>query len=343
MTARKHNEFLDIAPSDEDDASDHGYDSEAKEAESKGRAVKRRRTADTQEFFGLESDEDGQDDDGDGDEEMSRTEMKGKGRGEGGTRRDAEEEDEDEEDRDEHASQHTSLTLQTHKPKKQASTKPQPKKKTGVIYLSSLPPYLKPSALKSMLEARGFTPITKVFLSPAIPSSSSSSSSTRRSNKRKTYTDGWVEFASKKTAKICASTLNASIIGGKKGGWYHDDVWNMKYLRGFKWDDLMEQVQRERSEREAKRRIEDSRARKEERVFIDGVERGRVFDGIYKKREGKKRRLGDIDMDPGHRVDEDVMPDKVRRRFQQNQTVGSGDAGKKTLKEDATRVLGKIF
>ena len=28
-------------------------------------------------------------------------------------------------------------------------------------------------------------------------------------------------------------------VGGKKGGWYRDDVWNAKYLKGFTWGDLM--------------------------------------------------------------------------------------------------------
>ncbi|KAK2745409.1 RNA-binding ATPase activator esf2 [Myotisia sp. PD_48] len=222
------------------------------------------------------------------------------------------------------------------------------KNKTGVIYMSSLPPYLKPSALKSMLTARGFGPVTKLFLSPDVPPAGSSrtTSSKPNSNKRRMYTDGWVEFASKRTAKICAETLNATIVGGKKGGWYHDDVWNMKYLRGFKWADLMEQVQREKREAEARRRIEDSKARKEEKSFLLGLEQGKAFEGIKRKREekGKEKSKSETAGD-GDKID-------VRRVFRQNvvmgsandssTAVGNGNSGKKVA-ADVHRVLSKIF
>jgi ESF2/ABP1 family protein len=130
------------------------------------------------------------------------------------------------------------LTTKPVKPTKKSKSKP------GVIYLSSLPPYLKPSALRSFLEQRGFEPITRVFLQPTVKGNGASK---RQSNKRKTYSDGWVEFQSKATyvwqlklpmlgftdlrhsAKLAAETLNCQLVGGKKGSWYHDDIWNMKY------------------------------------------------------------------------------------------------------------------
>lgn len=45
---------------------------------------------------------------------------------------------------------------------------------------------------------------------------------------------GWIEFADKKIAKQVAESLNNTPIGGKKGDFYHDDIWNLKYLKGFK-------------------------------------------------------------------------------------------------------------
>ncbi len=155
MTTRKHNEFLD-APSDDDEASARGYDSEENVAESKGRAVKKRRT-DTQDFFGLESDEELSADEDD-EEEESRAKVKGRGRKQSKTtKRDSHlEEDEDDEDaqEDEGEDQDGEAQLEsesgskgTKKPAKVLSTKSlkKPKKdKSGVVYLSSLPPYLKP-------------------------------------------------------------------------------------------------------------------------------------------------------------------------------------------------------
>ncbi|EFR04764.1 pre-rRNA-processing protein ESF2 [Nannizzia gypsea CBS 118893] len=226
------------------------------------------------------------------------------------------------------------------------ATKKTRKNKTGVIYMSSLPPYLKPSALKSMLVARGFGPITKVFLSPYVPPTSTSRAAIKASrNKRRMYTDGWVEFESKRTAKICAEALNASIVGGKKGGWYHDDVWNMKYLRGFKWTDLMEQVQREKREAEARRRIEDTKARKEEKSFLQGLEQGKIVEGIKKKREAKEQ----LKADSGNNEEPAQKKMEIRRVFRQNEVRGSsggsaGDPGSsKKVDSDTQRVLSKIF
>ncbi len=43
-------------------------------------------------------------------------------------------------------------------------------------------------------------------------------------------------------AKTVAEMLNAQMIGGKKGDRWRDDIWTMKYLSGFKWEMLGEQV-----------------------------------------------------------------------------------------------------
>ncbi|KAG2421871.1 hypothetical protein HFD88_005847 [Aspergillus terreus] len=356
MTTRKRNEFLDIASSD-DEASDRGYDSEAEI--SKGRIAKRQRVSKTHDMSGSEDEAEDSDVEVASDEDTTR---KGKGRSKPVTvsREDTHEDDHDSDD--EHADDReggdryldvSEMADKSDKKQKQKpldKNKPAKKKKPGVVYLSSLPPYLKPFALKSMLETRGFGPITKVFLTPEVRPPSAPR---RRSNKRKTYSDGWVEFASKKTAKICAETLNASIVGGRKGSWYHDDVWNMKYLRGYSWQDLLEQIQRERNEREAKQRMEDMRARKEEKVFIQGVEKGKVLEGIQKKNEEKRRRkmaaadaaaaaeaskAGDSAVRAG-----DI---KVRRTFKQNEVKMGRDKIKGdqvVLEEDTKRVLGKIF
>lgn len=64
------------------------------------------------------------------------------------------------------------------------------------------------------------------------------------------FTEGWVEFSKKSVAKIVAQTLNAQPIGFSSGGRsanknarrWKDDVWTMKYLTGFKWHMLTEQM-----------------------------------------------------------------------------------------------------
>ncbi|KAL5361149.1 Pre-rRNA-processing protein esf2 [Aspergillus floccosus] len=355
MTTRKRNDFLEIASSD-DEVSDRGYDSEAEI--SKGRIAKRQRVSKTHALSGSEDQAEDSDMDFASDEDTTR---KGKDRSKTVTasREDTHQDDhnsddghaDDREGGDRYLDVSETADKSDRKQKKPLDkNKPAKKKKPGVVYLSSLPPYLKPFALKSMLETRGFGPITKVFLTPEVRPSSAPR---RRSNKRKTYADGWVEFASKKTAKICAETLNASIVGGRKGSWYHDDVWNMKYLRGYSWQDLLEQIQRERNEREAKQRMEDMRARKEEKVFIQGVEKGKVLEGIQKKNEEKRRRKMAA-ADAAAAAEASKVGDnalragdlKVRRTFKQNEVKMGRDKIKGdqvVLEEDTKRVLGKIF
>lgn len=235
MSARKHNEFLDI-PASDDDASDRGYDSEEKVGESKGRNVKRRRT-EAKDFFDLQSDDEDNDSVSEGEDEGkgARSAVKaGRGQLSKSTSIDAsEDEEEDDEDADNDAptkSKSSATKAKLVKPLSGRLAKASKKEKRGVVYLSTLPPYLKPFALKNMLEQRGFGPITRTFFTPKIDPSGAR----KRSNKRQMYTDGWVEFQSKRTAKLAAETMNAQTLGGH--GYYADDLLNMKYLRGFKWD-----------------------------------------------------------------------------------------------------------
>jgi ESF2/ABP1 family protein len=313
MSTEKRKDFLGVGSSDEEE-SDCGYDSEAAE-QFKGRAVKRRKL--TREELPDNEDEDNHD-------RVSRREPLA------GVRL-SQQMGPDEKDAINSSSTQPSSTVSS-KPKSKLLDKTPKKDKTGVIYLSSLPPYLKPSALKTLLLQRGFNPIIRVFLTPATPLTSGA-----KRNKRKTYTDGWVEFASKKTAKICAETLNATIVGGRKGGWYHDDIWNIKYLRGFKWEDLMEQVQRERSERESRRRLEDARARKEDKVLLAGIEKGKVMESIRKKREQKGRKNADGLGDAA------ISESEVRRVFKQNEVRVRKDQDPNALGENTKRILRKIF
>lgn len=61
-------------------------------------------------------------------------------------------------------------------------------------------------------------------------------------NKKRNFTEGWVEFLDRRVAKAVAMALNSVPIGGKKKNYYHDDLWNMKYLPKFKWSHLTEKI-----------------------------------------------------------------------------------------------------
>ncbi|RAL14844.1 RNA-binding ATPase activator ESF2 [Aspergillus homomorphus CBS 101889] len=350
MSSRKRNDPFDLVASDEDSDQDKGYDSAAdEEKKSKGalRAAKRRRVAThTDNLHGLDSEE--SDADAGLDSEVEETKGKGKSKSrKKGVNRGGESEDEEEEeeegvsDAEAVAGAAATLTKEKKGKKDTKDKKKKKEKKKGVVYLSSVPPMLKPFALKNIIETRGFAPITRVFLTPETKRKHSAN------KRRKTYADGWLEFESKKTAKICAATLNAQPIGGKKGGFYHDDLLNMKYLHGFSWNDLQEQISRERSEREARQRAEDSRARKEDKVFLEGVEKGKVLDGMRRKNEEKEaRRLAAEKKGAERAVADAAALGKVRRVFRQNEVRLGRDKSTQEIQDlgdDTKRVLGKIF
>ncbi|TIA61718.1 hypothetical protein D6C77_03231 [Aureobasidium pullulans] len=332
MTSRKRNEFLDHELSDEEDV---GYNSEDQEESRGARSIKRRRVD-------QDSDDDSQADFDEEDEEAfdktSAIAAKpapavSKGRFELDDE-DAddfvpEEDDEDDNDNLEDATDATSTKEKT------------AAKKTGVIYISRIPPFMKPATLKHYLTPYG--EIGRVFLTPEDPVAQKQRVR-NGGNKKKSFTDGWVEFINKKDAKAAAETLNGNIIGGKKGNFYHDDMWNMKYLTGFKWSHLTEQIANENAERAARLRAEVARTRRENKSFVEDVERSKMLEGMRAKKAAQADRAGAAQSStapakPVGRVRE------LTRDFKQNEVKSKRikDSSKSEQSEDVQRVLSKIF
>ncbi|KAF2800906.1 hypothetical protein K505DRAFT_291853 [Melanomma pulvis-pyrius CBS 109.77] len=207
------------------------------------------------------------------------------------------------------------------------------KDRSGIIYLSRCPPFMKPAVLRSLLTPYGT--IGRIFLTPESTTSRSSrlkSGGTRR----KLFLDGWVEFLSKKDAKFVAENLNAQTMGGKKRGRWHDEVWNIKYLSGVKWTHLVEQIQNENAERAARLRTEIASSRKENQRFLENMEKGKMIDGIAAKR---KKKDGDGEVGEQERKEKEKGP---RREFKQNE-VRIKAQKKPEPGQDGQRVLSKIF
>ena len=74
------------------------------------------------------------------------------------------------------------------------------------------------------------------------------------------------------------------------------DLWNLKYLSGFKWSHLTEKVAYERRVREQKLRIEMLHARKENAAYVQQIEMGQKLDYIEErmKKNNNKGNKGDI-------------------------------------------------
>lgn len=339
MTSRKRNEFLDHGLSDEEE--DAGYNSEEQEESRGARSIKRRRVE-------QDSDNDSQDFDDEDEEALDKTSaivkkpapVAPKGRFELDDE-DADdfvpEDDEDDNDTLEPAT--TSTKEKTVKPltQKQLLKAQKAAKKTGVIYISRIPPFMKPATLKHYLSPYG--EIGRVFLTPEDPVAQKQRVR-NGGNKKKSFTDGWVEFIDKKDAKAAAETLNGNIIGGKKGNFYHDDMWNMKYLTGFKWSHLTEQIANENAERAARLRAEVARTRRENKSFVEDIERSKMLEGMRAKKAAQADRAG-VAAEPASAG----AVRELKRDFKQNEVKSKKikDSSRTAQSEDVQKVLSKIF
>lgn len=199
-------------------------------------------------------------------------------------------------------------------------------KKTGVCYLSTIPPYMKPVKLRSVLSK--FGKLDRIFLKPE-DASSYQKRVKYGGNKKKRFTEGWVEFVKKADAKLCAQTMNGNILGGKKSSYYHDDIINIKYLPGFKWFDLTQQISKENEIRQAKLSLEISQQARLDKSFVNNVEKSKY---ISRKR---KAAGGDAE-EPLH-----------KRQFDQREVASKRADAALELKEKSLanldNVLSKVF
>jgi ESF2/ABP1 family protein len=82
--------------------------------------------------------------------------------------------------------------------------------KTGVVYLSRIPPFMKPVKVKQLLSR--YAEIGRVYLAPEDAKIAARRKKYAKNNKQN-FTEGWVEFKDKKQAKAVAAMLNTQQIG----------------------------------------------------------------------------------------------------------------------------------
>uniref|UniRef100_A0A1I7S753 Activator of basal transcription 1 n=1 Tax=Bursaphelenchus xylophilus TaxID=6326 RepID=A0A1I7S753_BURXY len=139
-----------------------------------------------------------------------------------------------------------------------------PERATGVIYLASIPPRFTKRRINEYFS--NFGQVGRIYLQID-----------RKSTKVRKYTEGWVEFKKKKIAKKAALMLNKQQVGGKHRSPAFDCLWTIKYLHGFKWSNLVEQLNYERNIEDQRLRIELAQARNEGKHFVEQVEKsGRI-------------------------------------------------------------------
>lgn len=177
-------------------------------------------------------------------------------------------------------------------PKKTTSTV-----KTGVIYLSRVPPGLEPNALRSLLSPIGRT--GRIWLRADNATNGNGETTSADNNnkqgwKRTTkFQDGWVEFVRLRDAKRAMDLLNGQPMhAGKKRGRFANDLWAMRLLPSYSWDDLGREVfGGSGRERVLKVREEVSTARREKAWMENRIE---LSAHIRKKRHAKGKGGGGV-------------------------------------------------
>ncbi|KAH6600664.1 hypothetical protein BASA50_002047 [Batrachochytrium salamandrivorans] len=161
---------------------------------------------------------------------------------------------------------------------------------TGVVYLSRIPPFMKPTKVRSLLTRYG--KLGRIYLNPEDAKTAARRRKYKQ-NKRQNFTEGWVEFLDKSEAKRAAAALNNTIMGGKKRSRFHDDIWNIRYLPRFRWNHLTEQLAYELKVKEQRIQTEMAQAKRENKVYLQNVGKAKMIQAIESKKALKRERETD--------------------------------------------------
>ncbi|XP_073040958.1 pre-rRNA-processing protein ESF2-like [Primulina eburnea] len=211
---------------------------------------------------------------------------------------------------------------QKNKRKKSLMKEAEKADKRGVCYLSRVPPHMDPWKLRQILSEYG--EIQRIYLTPEDPAAQ-----VRRKKsggfRGQEFSEGWVEFTEKGVAKRVAKMLNGEQIGGRKRSSFYYDIWNIKYLSKFKWDDLTEEIAIKNATREQKLALELSAAKRERDFYLSKVDQANTLSKIEERLKKKQK----VEMIP-----------KVKRNFPQKKPVVTETGENKELSRD---ILAGVF
>jgi len=159
----------------------------------------------------------------------------------------------------------------------------------GVVYISRIPPGVGPRKILSLLDQYG--EISRIYFEKEEKSRK------HNANKQNRFSDGWIEFADKEIARNVAESLNNTPMAKKKGDYLGSDLWNLRYLRKFRWKHLTEKLAYQQQLRAERLRAELEEAKKENEEFMEQVKRTRIAEKIQQKKrkriEQKEKKEGE--------------------------------------------------
>ncbi|KAA0037601.1 pre-rRNA-processing protein ESF2 [Cucumis melo var. makuwa] len=204
----------------------------------------------------------------------------------------------------------------------------------GICYLSRVPPHMDPLRLRQILSQYG--EIQRIYLAPE---DAASQVQRKRAGgfRGQFFSEGWVEFTDKRVAKKVANMLNGEPIGGRKRSSFYYDLWNIKYLSKFKWDDLTEETAYKHAIREQKLALEISAAKRERDSYLAKVDKSRALNSIEERLKKKQKLREDSEMNS---LDDSQKLPKLIRSFPQTQPVA--DVAVQNKQRLSTNVLARV-
>ncbi|CAK9802674.1 Pre-rRNA-processing protein esf2 [Anthophora quadrimaculata] len=164
------------------------------------------------------------------------------------------------------------------------------KRKPGIVYLSSIAKYMNIAKIREIFSVYG--KVGKIYLQLAENESELKSKRKGKGKGKgrknmcvKSFTEGWVEFESKKVAKYVAFTLNNAQISTRKKSKFYDAIWNIKYLPRFKWIHLCERLAYERANVDRSRKLREKQSQDGNSLFVPPMIKQRDTDAEIRSRK----------------------------------------------------------
>ncbi|XP_063851142.1 activator of basal transcription 1-like [Scylla paramamosain] len=166
------------------------------------------------------------------------------------------------------------------------------RRKPGIVYLSSIPPNMNVAKIRQYFSAYG--ELGRVFLQAVEKDDKSKGGKGKKFKKSLHFTEGWLEFKSKRKAKQVHVCLNNQPVGGKRKNHFYDMLWNIKYLPRFKWAYLKQRLEYEREMTRQRMGAEISQVRKETDHFLKLSEISKKKKKRKNQETGKEGKEGEV-------------------------------------------------
>ncbi|EPT31996.1 pre-rRNA-processing protein, putative [Toxoplasma gondii ME49] len=162
------------------------------------------------------------------------------------------------------------------------------KREPGIVYISRIPPRMNRAALRRYFDR--FGQLGRLHIQDE------SGAGDHRRNRRSSTpassgvpTSGWLEFLDKRVARRVSRLLNGQPIGSaKRKSRWREDLWCLTYLKGFSWQQLIEEKVYKHRVREARLNAALNEVKRQNSLYLELVDEQKRFLKMEEKRAGKR-------------------------------------------------------